>query len=331
MSRFTPDNDPMETDPGRWGHSLANLSELLLGAIDAVGPSTIVEVGAYAGDNTRLLLRWVQTRGAETRIVSIDPIPQASLRELAAVAPVELVERPSLEALQDLPLAEIYVVDGDHNHYTVLNELELIAAGARDAGGRFPLVICHDVGWPHARRDSYYAPERIPERERQPYADGGCVYPGDPGLHAAGGLVYQWPAKVEGGPDNGVLTAVEDFLAGESGLRFALVPAFFGLGMIWSADAPYASALEELLGPWDRNPLLERLEANRVELLASREVAGAQSFWQGNAIRAKDAVLSKLLESGAFAAAIRISKLRHGGEPAFSKEEIERALRGEQP
>jgi hypothetical protein len=329
MSQFTPENDPMETDPGRWGHSLANLSELLLGAIDAVAPSTIVEVGAYAGDNTRLLLRWVTLRDADTRIISIDPAPQDSLRELAALAPVELVEAPSLEALRGLPLADVYVVDGDHNYYTVLSELKLIAATARIEDGAFPLIICHDVCWPHARRDSYYAPERIPDGARQPYADGGCVYPGDPGLNA-GGLVYQWPAKTEGGPGNGVLTAIEDFVADEEQeLRFAVVPAFFGLGAIWSVDAPWAADLEALLGPWDRNPLLERLEANRVELLASRELAKAENFWLQNAMRAKDAVFDKLLQSGAFAAGITISKLRHRGKRALSREEIVRARRGE--
>jgi hypothetical protein len=239
------------------------------------------------------------------------------------------VEAPSLEALKDLPHAEVYVVDGDHNYYTVFNELTLIAASARAAGGPFPLVICHDVGWPHARRDSYYAPERIPEAERQPVGDGGCVYPGDPDLHA-GGLIYRWPAKQEGGPRNGVLTAVEDFLSGlDQELRFAVVPAFFGMGAIWSPSAPYAGALEELLGPWDRNPLLTRLEANRVELLASREKNGAEKLGLIDAIRVKDAVLNKLQQSGAFAAAITISKLRHGGEPAFSKDELARALRGE--
>jgi hypothetical protein len=336
MSLFTPQTDPMDaTDPGRWGHSLANLSELVLGAIDAVNPATIVEVGAYAGDTTRLLLQWVQLRGSQTRILSIDPTPHENLRRLADEAPVELIEATSLEALGQLPPAEVYVVDGDHNYFTVLNELKLIAATAREAGAPFPLVICHDVSWPHARRDGYYAPERIPEAERQPVGDGGCVYPGDSGLHA-GGLIYRWPARQEGGPRNGVLTAVEDFLSGEAErggdgpeLRLALVPAFFGMGAIWSPSASYAGALEELLRPWDRNPLLARLEANRVELLASRELGGAEKLGLIDAIRVKDAMLGKLVVSGAFAAAIAISKLRHRGEPAFSKDEIRRALRGE--
>ena len=64
------------------------------------------------------------------------------------------------------------LVDGDHNWYTVYNELKMLAATARDAGAPLPLLIMHDVCWPYGRRDLYYAPERIPEefRSRTPSA-----------------------------------------------------------------------------------------------------------------------------------------------------------------
>ena len=53
------------------------------------------------------------------------------------------------------------VIDGDHNYYTVSEELRLI--GERAAGAELPLLLFHDVCWPHARRDDYFAPELIPE------------------------------------------------------------------------------------------------------------------------------------------------------------------------
>ena len=52
------------------------------------------------------------------------------------------------------------ILDGDHNYYTLSEELRLIAE--RASGARLPLLIFHDIGWPLARRDAYYAPERIP-------------------------------------------------------------------------------------------------------------------------------------------------------------------------
>ena len=94
------------------------------------------------------------------------------------------------------------MLDGDHNYYTVANELRLIAEAAGDA---FPFVMFHDVCWPHGRRDDYYAAEQIPEGDRHPVG-GGKLVPGDPGVHDHG-LEYPRSAAREGGPRNGVLTA----------------------------------------------------------------------------------------------------------------------------
>ena len=44
------------------------------------------------------------------------------------------------------------------------------------------------------------------------------------------------------------------------------MPPVFGLGVIWSSDASYAAEVARVLAPWDRNPLLQRLEENRLRL-----------------------------------------------------------------
>src|SRR5205823_298961 len=72
-------------------------------------------------------------------------------------------------------------------------------------------------------------------------------------------------ATHEGGPKNGVLTAVEDFVAGQESLRLVVVPAFHGLGVIYATGAPWAAQVEDRIGTWDRNPLIARLEADRIE------------------------------------------------------------------
>jgi len=296
---------------------MGNLAEIVIPCLEAAAPRSLIEIGAFAGDVTKLLVEWARNGGA--RLWSIDPDPQEALVELAQASPqLELVRRTSLEALPDLPAAEAYVIDGDHNYYTVSEELRLIA---ERTGGSMPLLVCHDVGWPHARRDGYFAPDQIPEEHRHPSVEGGYLFPGFKGLRD-GGLIYQWPAAEEGGARNGVLTAIEDFLAERDGLRFALVPAFFGLGVVWGRDAPYSDALEEILAPWDRNPLLERLEANRVLHLAAWQRGRTQAAWCQEQSARKDALLRKLLQSGTFAVAVALSRLRQRGEPAFSKEEI---------
>jgi hypothetical protein len=73
----------------------------------------------------------------------------------------------------------------------------------------------------------------------------------------------------EGGPRNGVLTAVEDFRAEAQTdarpLAWAHVPAVFGLGMLFDSSAPWAPALAEMIVPWHNNKLLAALEANRLQ------------------------------------------------------------------
>ena len=311
----------MATDPGRWGHSLSNLAELWIPLLDAVAPRSVLEIGAYAGDVTRLLLDWAQDAGA--RILSIDPDPQPELVALADEhAALELVRAPSHEALRTLERSDAVIIDGDHNYYTVTEELRLIAERSGDA---FPLVICHDVCWPHARRDSYYNPSAIPAANRQQTTDGGYLFPGDSGLHS-GGLPYKSPAVREGGPRNGVLTAIEDFLGGQDDLRCAIVPAFFGAALIWPEPAPWADAVSAALAPYADNPVLERLEANRVLHLAARQLEAARAGWAQESNAQKNEFLHKLLESKTFSVAIWLSRLRQRGEPAFSKDEVRELL-----
>ena len=313
----------MASDPGRWGHSLGNLFEVWLPLLDAARPRTVIEVGAYAGDVTRMLLDWARGNGA--RIYSVDPDPQPALVQLAAAHDeLELVTTTSRDALPDLPPPDAAIIDGDHNYYTVSEELRLIAERTRPL---LPLIICHDAGWPHGRRDVYYAPETIPAERRQPSADGGFLFPGVRGLHE-GGLPYRNPALQEGGPGNGVLTAIEDFAAARADTEMAVVPAFFGLAVLWSGQVSWAEQVSSLLEPWVDNPLLERLEANRVLHLAGRELEAARAAWCREGSRRKDEFLGKLVQSRTFEIAVWLSGLRRRGEPAFSKDEVRELLGG---
>jgi methyltransferase family protein len=314
-------------DPGRWGHSLANDAELLLACLDAVRPRSIVEVGAYAGDTTRVLLDWSQ--GTDTRLVAIDPTPQDELVALAAANErLELVRETSVEALPHVAPPEAVIIDGDHNWWSVSEELRLIAE--RAAGTGLPLLVFHDVAWPHARRDSYYAPERVPPEHRQPIVEAAGVVPDEPGVKV-GGLPYHYAAAREGGPRNGVLTAVEDFVAQHDGLRLAIVPAFFGFGVAWREDAPWAGELAAALALWDGNPLLERLEANRVHHLAASHVHLTEANMLRERLARQEALLRRLLDSSAFGVAERLSRLRvragvAAEHSAVSKEDIRRVL-----
>jgi hypothetical protein len=307
VSEDSPDFDPYLHDPERWGVSMGQMTEILLPCLEAAEARSVTEVGAYAGDLTRILVAWAS--GAGARVSAVDPAPQPALVELAEDQPaLELIRQTSLDALPQIPLPDAIVIDGDHNYHTVSRELALI--GERAPGDQLPLLLFHDVCWPHGRRDDYFDPDQIPADARQPTIGGrGGISPGNPGVDPRG-LPYPRSAEHEGGPGNGVLTAIEDFVAGREDVRLVVIPTFFGLGVAWHTHRPYSAALSSLLDPLDRHPVLERLETNRVSQLA-RQYRLQTELWElQQQLADQRALLDRLLNSSAFALAERLSRLR---------------------
>jgi hypothetical protein len=123
---------------------------------------------------------------------------------------IKLCRGLSLEVIPKLSEAfDCILIDGDHNWFTVFNELQEIEKRKllKDGG----TIFFHDIGWPYGRRDLYYQPETIPNEFRHPYARQGIVN-GKSELSATSGQNGAFcNATKEGGERNGVLTAIEDF------------------------------------------------------------------------------------------------------------------------
>ncbi|MGI8557193.1 MAG: class I SAM-dependent methyltransferase [Solirubrobacteraceae bacterium] len=321
--------DPYANDPSRWGTSMAHFAEILLPCLNATGARSVIEVGAFAGDLTRLLVAWAVE--SDAHVGAIDPAPQKQLVELADEHPeLDLIRETSLEALPHIELPDVVIIDGDHNYYTVREELRMIEA--RAPGSNLPLLLFHDVSWPHARRDDYFDVDKVPASFRQPLAGSrGGILPEEGGLRPGGGLPYPRSAATEGGEHNGVLTAVEDFVAAHEDLRLVVVPAFFGFGAVWNQHASWAGELAEILRPWDRNAMLVRLEANRVHHLAEGETRRAEIWKLQERLARQEFLLRRLLDSSAFGVAERLSALRERAGIAkehvvVSKQQIRRVL-----
>lgn len=269
--------------------SLADYWSVLEPLLLAAAPRSVCEIGVGSFEFTKVLLDFCGLTGCS--YCGIDPVAEAALPKEGAARAL-LIKRRSLEALADLPPQDVYFVDGDHNYYTVLNELRLI----RQHNENWPLVILHDVGWPCGRRDHYWAPASIPEAFRHP-----CFTKIEEAnqtskeaaasarlLNFLGGLTPH-PDQVgdetksssraiaghEGGPRNGVLTAIEDFIGEQPANQWRLltIPTVFGLGIIY-APGKCPSKVSEHLGHLEKSmsllkPLLELLERNRLDLLAN--------------------------------------------------------------
>ncbi|CAH0356131.1 hypothetical protein BH11PSE5_BH11PSE5_12540 [soil metagenome] len=250
-------------------HSMTEFSDLILGSLKLSGARRIVEIGAEFGGMSHMLADFVAD--VDGHLTSIDPAPAPEFVEWAAQSAfVTHVAAPSLEVIDTLSNVDAWLIDGDHNYFTVYNEL-LAADALCQRDGKPLLTFLHDVSWPTARRDMYYAPRRIPKAFRHPHEFGAGAMLDRVALVPGQGFRGEqaWAmASVSGGPRNGVLTAVEDFIAdvGKTGrvLAFARIPAVFGLGVLFDSDAPWSGAIAERVAPFHENPLLASLELNRL-------------------------------------------------------------------
>ncbi len=251
-------------------HSLHEFREIILATLDLAGTHEVVEIGTEYGGMSTVLADWLKPRNGLLRC--IDPCPKPEFLAWVATDPtVEHIAAPSLEVLPRLPAADAWIIDGDHNWYTVFHELQQIFAKTW-AAGKHPLIFLHDVGWPNARRDSYYTPDRIPQEFLKPYTFNAGALPDKaftvPGRGFRGGDILAY-ANVEGGPRNGVLTAVEDAITAETAaghrLAWCRVPAVFGLGIVFDTAAPWSASVIHHLLPFHENQLLAKLERNRLD------------------------------------------------------------------
>jgi cephalosporin hydroxylase len=232
----------------------------------------VVEIGAERGDTTRLILELL---GPDAELHVIDPAPgfDPAEQEQSFRGRYHFHRALSHDVLPHLPPMDAALVDGDHNWYTVHRELSMLADAARAAGEPLPLIFVHDVGWPYGRRDLYYDPDTIPEEFRQPWARGG-MRPGLKTLQRVGGVnPTMCNAVEEGGPRNGVLTALEDFIAEHPRpVRLVVVPVYFGLAIAVDderlARCPELTAvLDDLEGEAGLRPMLEVAESTRLRAL----------------------------------------------------------------
>ena len=240
--------------------------------LQAARARRVVEIGALRGETT---VKMLDSLGPEAELHVIDPVPEFDPEEHAAKFPGRYFfhEALSLDVLPTLEPMDAALIDGDHNWYTVYHELELLAGNARAAGAPLPVLVLHDVGWPYGRRDLYYTPEQVPEEFRQPHAQAG-MRPGTKGLLARGGLnPTMHNARQEGGPRNGVLTALDDFVAQyDRPLRRLFLPIYFGLAIVVEQaridDNPeLAAVLDHLEGADGRRELLEVAEQVRLRAM----------------------------------------------------------------
>jgi GT2 family glycosyltransferase/glycosyltransferase involved in cell wall biosynthesis len=235
--------------------------------IEDIQAKYIIEIGSHTGLNTKNILEYCTDNDAH--MTAIDPFPKFDIDEFKSKYgnKFEIYKDTSLNILPGLKNYDVVLIDGDHNWYTVYNELKTIETSFKNQD--FPIIFLHDIAWPYARRDLYYNPEDIPPEYRQPYKKLG-MYPGQSSLLDEGGLNPENynNAIYENNPNNGILTAVEDFIdESDMELNFKFIPIYHGLGILYPKNDEIEVLIEKIINNID---FLTGLEDERLKLTIER-------------------------------------------------------------
>ncbi len=240
--------------------------------VDAVNAASMCEIGVGNGSFSRLLINYCVKNGID--YCGIDPSLSDEFIVANRCENARFLRQPSLKVLPELQPQDICFIDGDHNYYTVINELRLLASDPN----RIPLIFLHDVSWPWGKRDQYCDPKAIPDEFRHEYSVERAVVPGETELRNEGGFRgdasdYGYGAAVrECGVNNGVMSAVEAFIEEDVDRKWELItiPAIFGLGILYAPEkcaTKLVSRIKKLstaIGV--TREFIEMLEENRIRL-----------------------------------------------------------------
>ena len=266
---------------------------ILLPLFKKIKPKYIIEIGSEEGINTEKILNYCVENHAI--LTTIDPKPLFDEVKLKNKFNnnFKLIRDLSLNCLDNLDDYDIVLIDGDHNWYTVYNELKLIEK--KFINKKFPVIILHDIGWPYGRRDLYYNPKTIPKEFLNPYDQKGII-PDQIELADTGGFNSNLNNAIfENTPKNGVLTAIEDFLnESSSDLLFSKVLVFFGLGIIYPND-DIKFIVEDVISNSDISFKLEKHYLNeKIMLLDKITMLNSSIIFKNNKINELEDVNLKL-------------------------------------
>lgn len=238
-------------------HSLSEAREFIFDIIDKIGARSVCEIGSEGGLMSEELHARYRS-GQLDRLTVIDPFPTPTVASYADDKGCKVLPKLSLDALPDLPAHDVYILDGDHNYFTVYGELKQLVRHENS------LFIMHDISWPWAYRDLYYDASILPDSAKNDPVDA-AIHPSSGGIVPAGfdGRGHYTVAAQEGGDTNGVFRAVEA-ISQEHNIEFTSVPALFGIGFVRMQSFPHEAILAKALDISSLEPMLYRLEENRL-------------------------------------------------------------------
>jgi hypothetical protein len=234
-------------------------STILAPVLDALCPKLTLDVGQDDARVATLCAQYVAPW--EGRVHSLQPVARTVSERNLTIEALGEISTSAFPADVDLAL-----LHGDPNWWSVWQTLQALATVALEAGRPLPVVLVHNVGPPWGRRDHYSDLSTVPANALHPHracSDG-------------------WLALLEGTPRNGVLTAVEAFVADRAGLEVVLMPGLGGTAVLaepGNGDARLRELLCELrpsslvAGQIELVDTQRRVEQSRADRAESRTAA----------------------------------------------------------
>lgn len=289
---------------------------------DEIKPNLIVEIGSDTGLNTKNILDYCE-KVRNVKLISIDPLPSFDVKSMKEkygdfFYPIRDFSLNSLKSIENY---DIILIDGDHNWFTVFNELKIIENNFNQKN--FPIIILHDVSWPYGRRDLYYFPENIPSEYLQDNDKLG-MRPNQNELLSVGGInPHLNNATSENTPKNGVLTAIEDFIEQTTlNLNFFKINGFHGLGLIYPKDDNFNNFIKNLVYESDIGEIVEKFYLEKI--LDNQNILNSKNIEIANLNNKNSEYLYKinLLENTKIQYAQEIERLKTVNEKCLTQQEV---------
>ena len=203
-------------------------------------------------------------------VIAIDPRPQPDLREIAAdrIRSSSWSRRPATRRCAELGAADAIIIDGDHNYFTLSEELRLIDERTRRRGD-----AAVDASTTSAGRSPAATPTTRRSGSRPSTASRSPTTPTCPRTsrgprrrdavrlrrRARGRAPERDPDRDRGLPRRAATSSVRE--------RSRLLRLRRHLA---SRRRVGRARSRPMIAPWDRNPVLARLEANRIRHMVER-------------------------------------------------------------
>lgn len=227
-----------------------------------INPQSIVQIGIGAGSLSEKLLTWIEKHNGQ--LICIDLYSwNDQIKQKLDSPNLEFFEELSLDVLPTLSAADLYIINGDPNYFTLSNELKIIWEACQASEKPF-LALVYGTSWPFDQRDAYSNPSMLPISNIHPYTWIQGVVPDYPETLSDGYKVDTLAFAIHAGEkQNGLLNAIWDFTEDKKEmLGMIKIPLFFGVTVIFSKGGKWSQKLTDLVKNYKDHDLTVSMEEN---------------------------------------------------------------------